>query len=105
MSNVKDDISERINIFHMCTYKSLVICAKTLEIIFISDYQAHGMLLQILSMYFDTFPNNVHITLNIEAKIENIFTFIQDNAVNVPVYCKWSKLIFIQVTLVLTICR
>ena len=33
MSNVIDDVSERINIFHMCTYKSLVFVAKTLEII------------------------------------------------------------------------
>ena len=30
----------------MCTYKSLV--PKTLEIIFISDYQAHGLVLQML---------------------------------------------------------
>ena len=35
MSDVIDDISERTNIFHMCTYKTLVIGAKTLEIIFI----------------------------------------------------------------------
>ena len=38
MSDVIDDISEKkINIFIMCTYKSLFIGAKTLESIFISD--------------------------------------------------------------------
>ena len=36
MSDVIDDVSERTNIFHMCAYKSLVIGAKTLEILFIS---------------------------------------------------------------------
>ena len=40
------DISEWRNIFHMYTYKSLVFVAKTLEIMFVSDYQAHGLLLQ-----------------------------------------------------------
>ena len=45
MSDVIDDISERINIYYMCTHKSLVIGAKMLEIKFISDYQAHGLLL------------------------------------------------------------
>ena len=39
MSDVIYAISESTNIFHMYTYKSLVIGAKTLEIIFISDYQ------------------------------------------------------------------
>ena len=47
--------------------------AKTLGIIFISDYQAHGLVLQMLSMTFlDTFPNTVHIMLNIEPQIEKI---------------------------------
>ena len=46
MSDVIDDISERINILHMCTYKSPVLGAKTLELIFISDYQAHVLFLQ-----------------------------------------------------------
>ena len=54
MSGVIDDISEITNIFHMCTYKSMVIGAKTLEIIFISDNQAHGLLVQMLSMNFLT---------------------------------------------------
>ena len=35
MSDVKVDISERINIFNMCTYKSIVLGAKTLKIVFI----------------------------------------------------------------------
>ena len=38
----------------MCTYEYQVIGAQTLEIIFISDYQAHGLLLQMLSMNFLT---------------------------------------------------
>ena len=48
--------------------------AKTLEIIFISDYQAHGLVLQMLSTndLLDTFPNTVHIMLNIEPQIEKI---------------------------------
>ena len=50
MSDVIDDISERNNVFHMWTYKSLVIVSKMLQIIFISDYQALGMLLQMLSV-------------------------------------------------------
>ena len=52
MSDVIDGISERTNIFHMCTYKSLVIGVKTLEIILISDYQAHVLMLQMLTMNF-----------------------------------------------------
>ena len=44
MSDVIDNISERTNMFHMCTYKHLVIGAKSLEITFVSDYQAHGLL-------------------------------------------------------------
>ena len=54
MTYVIDYISERMNIFHMCIYKSLIFGSKTLEIIFISDYQAHGLLLQILSINFLT---------------------------------------------------
>ena len=52
MSDVKDDILERTKAFHTCTYKSLVVGTVTLEIIFISNYQAHGLLLQMLSMNF-----------------------------------------------------
>ena len=55
MSDVINDILERINIFQMCTYKSLVfVVAKTLEIIFIFGYGAHGLLFQMLSMNFLT---------------------------------------------------
>ena len=54
MSNVIDGISESTNTFHMCTYKYLVIGAKTLEILFISDNQAHGLVSQMLSMNFVT---------------------------------------------------
>ena len=44
MSDIIDGISETINLFHNCTYKSLVIGAKVLELTFISDYQAYGLL-------------------------------------------------------------
>ena len=37
MSGVTNDILERIIIFQMCTYKSLLFGAQTLENIFISD--------------------------------------------------------------------
>ena len=49
--------------------------AKILEIIFISDYmyQAHGLFLQMLYDLLDTFPNTVHIMLNIEPQIEKIY--------------------------------
>ena len=56
------------NIFHMSTYKSLVICAKTFEIIFIS---------KLSSLWTDGTD------------------VIQDNTVDGPVYCKWPKLILI----------
>ena len=48
--------------------------AKTLEIIFISDYQAHGLFLRtdVINDLLDTFPNTVHIMLNIEPQIEKI---------------------------------
>ena len=46
--------------------------AKTLEIIFISDYQAHGLLLDLINDLLDTFSNTVHIMLNIEPQIEKI---------------------------------
>ena len=49
MSDVIDGISERTKIVHMFTYISLVIGAKSLEIILISDDQAHELLLQMLS--------------------------------------------------------
>ena len=52
MSGEIDFISERTNIFYMCTYESLVIGCKMLEIIFITDYLAHGMLVQMLYVNF-----------------------------------------------------
>ena len=52
MSDIIDGISGKINIFHMCTYKSLDVGAKTLGMIFISDYQAHGLLLHMFPMNF-----------------------------------------------------
>ena len=93
MSDVIDDISERINIFHMCTYKSLIIGAKTLEIIIISDYQAYGLLLQMLSMNVLTHFLILCINVKYSAtnRKKNSFTIIQDNKINVPVYCTWSS--------------
>ena len=55
MSDVIDDISERMDIFHMSTYKSLIFGAKTLEIIFSSGNSAHGLLLQMSSINFLTY--------------------------------------------------
>ena len=48
-------------IFHICTYKSLVFGTETLEIIFISDYQAQGLLLQMLSIHFMTYFLKLYI--------------------------------------------
>ena len=42
----------------MCTYEFIVFGAKTLEIILISDYQAHELLLQIFSVNFLTHTYN-----------------------------------------------
>ena len=53
----------------MCT---CVFGAKTLEIIFISDYQAHGLFTDVINDLLDTFPKTVHIMLNIEPQIEKI---------------------------------
>ena len=52
MSVVINNILERITIFHICNYQFVVFGAKTLEIIFISAYQANEQLLQMLSMSF-----------------------------------------------------
>ena len=40
--DVRGDISERLNIFHMFPFKSLVFGDSILKIICIADYQAHG---------------------------------------------------------------
>ena len=65
------DISERNNIFLMNAYKSLVFGAITLEILFISDFQAHELLLQTdaINKHFDTFPNTLHIILNTKPQV------------------------------------
>ena len=54
MSDVINDIFIKNQYIDMCTYKSLVFDAKLFDIIFISDYQAHVLLLQIISMDFLT---------------------------------------------------
>ena len=43
MSDVIDGILKRINIFYICTYKSLAFGAKPLEIIFVYYYQANEL--------------------------------------------------------------
>ena len=48
--DVRDDISGKMDIFHMFYDKSLVLGAKIVEIIFITDYQAHVHLLQMLQV-------------------------------------------------------
>ena len=56
----------------MCTYTSMVFSAKTLETIFIFDYQAHELLLQMLSLNFLNIflTYTVHIMLNKEPQLE-----------------------------------
>ena len=57
----------------MCTYNIILWCQNTRNNMFIIDYQAHGLLLQMLLMTFlDTFPNTVHVMLNIEQQIEKL---------------------------------
>ena len=56
----------------MCTYKSQVFGAKTLEIILVFYYHAHLLLLQMLLIISDIFHNAVHIILNKEPQIEKI---------------------------------
>ena len=65
MYDVIDGISERTNLFHMSSYKSLVIGAKTFKNIFISDYQAHELMLQMVLMHFF----NTFLILCIKCKI------------------------------------
>ena len=55
----------------MCTCKSLV--RKTLDIIFISDYEnPMDFVTDVINDLLDTFRNTVHIMLNIEQQIEKI---------------------------------
>ena len=96
MSDIIDAISERIKIFHTRTYKSLDVGAKTLGIIFISEYQVHGLLLHMLPMNF--LHNSQYYAYNAKYRTTNrteSFTFKQDNSINVHVYCKYLKLIVV----------
>ena len=63
---LQDVIKFKIRTLNVYSY---VFGAKTLEIIFISVYQVHGLLLQMLSM---TFWTHFHIMPNIEPQIEKI---------------------------------
>ena len=68
----------------MCTYKSL---APKLEIIFIFDYQAHGLLLQMLSKTFGHISK--YCAYNAKYRATNrkdSLTVIQDNTINAMVY-------------------
>ena len=46
--DVRNDISEKINICHMFSNKSLASVVSILGFICIADYQAHGTLIQML---------------------------------------------------------
>ena len=72
MSDVIDDILERINIFCMRTYKSLVIAAKTLEFYSFLIIKPWTVVTDVINEICDTFPDKVHIMLNIEPQIEKI---------------------------------
>ena len=54
----------------MCTYNIRLWCQNTI----IFDYQAHGLFVvtDVINDLLDTFPNTVHIMLNIEPQIEKI---------------------------------
>ena len=73
----------------MSANKSLVFCAIKLEIIFISDCQAHELVYQRLSLNVLThfLTRTVHIILNIELPTKIFFTFEQYNSITVSVYC------------------
>ena len=60
-----------------------------------SDYRAHGLLLEMLSMIFDTFSNTVHKILNIEPQIEKIVLQLYKTIQ----YMKWPKLFLVDLTL------
>ena len=50
----------------------LVFGAKTLEITFISDFKPMDCFTDVINDLLDTFPNTVHIMLNIDPQIEKI---------------------------------
>ena len=59
-----------------------------------------------INNFFHIFPNTYNTEIYIKIHIENkSFTFKQNNLINVPVKCKKSKLIFIQVNLTLNVYR
>ena len=84
MSIVINNILESITIFHMCNYQFVVFGAKTLEIIFISAYQANELLFTyVINELFVTSSNIVHIMLNIEPQIKKIVLHSKkDNSIN-----------------------
>ena len=46
----------------------------------------------VVNEHFDTLPNTVQILLNTGTQIDNtVFIFKQDNSINMPVHCKYSK--------------
>ena len=54
----------------------------------------------VINDLLDTFPNTVHIMLNIEPQIENIVLHFYKKIQ----YMKWSKLFLIDLTLMLNVC-
>ena len=70
---------EKKNIFYMFLYKPLAVRALILEIIFITDYQAHGLLLQMLCINcFHIFPNIYNTILHKETQIEKIVSLFNN---------------------------
>ena len=78
---------------------------KTLEVIFISEYQAHELLIQMFSVIFGYIF--LYCAYHTKYRVTNrkySFVFKQEQSINVPVYYKYSKLILIQVTIILSVC-
>ena len=55
----------------------------------------------VINDLLDTFPNTVHIMLNIEPQIEKIVLHFYKKMQSM----KWSKLFLIDLTLMLNVCR
>ena len=56
--------------------------------------------------FFGIFSDIVHIMLNIEPQIEKMVLHLKETIKKyTPVYCQYSKLIHIQVTLILNVCH
>ena len=69
-------LRKTMNIFHMFPYKPLAVRALILEILFITDYQAHGLLLQMLCINcFHILPNMFNTITYRDTNRKDSFTF------------------------------